>query len=134
MDIVVVDDLYRQPLGKPYLTLATDVATRCILGFVISFVPPGAGTVSLCLTTCRRLQKRTGCSSSASPATGQGRGCPAAAQKLRDRNRSLGLCIALHRHRRKRLLGKRCASGRRRNSGSGGQATNPAGAIHGLVL
>ena len=51
MDIVVVDDLYRQPLGKPYLTLATDVATRCILGFVISFVPPGAATVSLCLTT-----------------------------------------------------------------------------------
>ena len=50
MDIVVADDLYRQPLGKPYLTLATDVATRCILGFVISFVPPGAGTVSLCMT------------------------------------------------------------------------------------
>ncbi len=50
MDIVVVDDLYRQPLGKPYLTLATDVATRCVLGFVISFVPPSAATVSLCLT------------------------------------------------------------------------------------
>ncbi len=50
MDIVVVDDLYRQPLGKPYLTLATDVATRCIVGFVISFVPPGAGSVSLCMT------------------------------------------------------------------------------------
>ena len=50
MDIVVVDDLYRQPLGKPYLTLATDVATRCILSFVISFVPPGAGTMSLCVT------------------------------------------------------------------------------------
>ena len=50
MDIVVVDDLYRQPLGKPYLTLATDVATRCALGFVISFVPPSAGTVSLCMT------------------------------------------------------------------------------------
>ena len=50
MGIVVVDDLYRQPLGKRYLTLATDVATRCIVGFVISFVPPGAGTVSLCMT------------------------------------------------------------------------------------
>lgn len=50
MDIVVVDDLYRQPLGKPYLTLATDVATRCVLGFVISSVPPGSGTVSLCMT------------------------------------------------------------------------------------
>ena len=50
MDIVVVDDLYRQPLGRPYLTLATDVATRSILGFVISFIPPGASTVALCLT------------------------------------------------------------------------------------
>ena len=50
MDLVVVDDLYRQPLGKPYLTLAVDVATRGVLGFVISFVPPGAATVSLCLT------------------------------------------------------------------------------------
>lgn len=50
MDIVVVDDLYRQPLGKPYLTLATDVATRSILAFVISFIPPNSATVSLCLT------------------------------------------------------------------------------------
>ena len=50
MDIVVVDDLFLQPLGKPYLTLATDVATRSILVFVISFVPPDAATVSLCLT------------------------------------------------------------------------------------
>ena len=50
MDIVVVDDLYRRPLGQPYLTLATDVATRCILGFVILFVPPGAGTKSLWMT------------------------------------------------------------------------------------
>lgn len=50
MDITVVDDLYRQPLGRPYLTLATDVATRCILGFVITFIPPSASTVSLCLT------------------------------------------------------------------------------------
>ena len=45
MDIVVVDDLYRQPLCKPYLTLATDVARRCILGFVISFVPLDASVV-----------------------------------------------------------------------------------------
>ena len=50
MDIVLVDDLYRKPLTRPYLTIATDVATRCVLGFVISFIPPGANTVSLCLT------------------------------------------------------------------------------------
>ena len=50
MDIVVVDDLFRLPLGRPYLTLALDVATRCVLGFVITFIPPSAATVSLCLT------------------------------------------------------------------------------------
>jgi putative transposase len=50
MDIEVVDSLYRRPLGRPYLTLATDVASRCVVGFVISFVPPSAATVSLCLT------------------------------------------------------------------------------------
>ena len=50
MDIVVVDDLYRQPLGKPYLTLATEVTTRCILGFVVSLAPPGAGAASLSMT------------------------------------------------------------------------------------
>jgi hypothetical protein len=33
-----------------------------------------------------------------------------------------------------RLFGKRSASGRRHRPGSGGQATNPAGAVHRLVL
>jgi hypothetical protein len=33
-----------------------------------------------------------------------------------------------------RLFGKRSASGRRHRSGSGGQATHPAGAVHRLVL
>ena len=32
------------------------------------------------------------------------------------------------------LFGKRSASGRRQRPGSGGQATDPAGAIHRLVL
>ena len=50
MDIVVVDDLYRQPLGKPYLTFATVVITRCSLGFVVSLAPPGAGAASLSMT------------------------------------------------------------------------------------
>ncbi len=58
MDLVVVDDLYRQPLGKPYLTLAVDVATRGVLGMVISFVPPSAATVSLCLTITVSSKKK----------------------------------------------------------------------------
>ena len=40
----------------------------------------------------------------------------------------------LHQHLQGGLFGKRSASGRRRWSGSGGQATNPAGAIHRLAL
>ena len=50
------------------------------------------------------------------------------------RNRPLVSCPALHQHLQRRLLGKRSASGRRRLSGSGGQATNLAEAIHRLVL
>jgi putative transposase len=49
-DVIVLDDLYRQPVGRPYLTLAMDVATRSVLAIMISFDPPSATTVALCLT------------------------------------------------------------------------------------
>ena len=42
--------------------------------------------------------------------------------------------LELHQHLQRRLFGKRSASGRRRQSGSGGQATDLAEAIHRLVL
>lgn len=50
VDLIVVDDLFRLPIGRPYLTVAMDVATRSVLSFVITFDPPSASTVSLCLT------------------------------------------------------------------------------------
>jgi putative transposase len=34
VDVVVVDELERLPLGRPWLTLAIDVASRMVNGFV----------------------------------------------------------------------------------------------------
>lgn len=51
-DIVLVDHVDRQPLTRPYLTLAIDVATRVILGVHVSFDAPSILSVALCLTHC----------------------------------------------------------------------------------
>ncbi|KDR24554.1 hypothetical protein BG60_05720, partial [Caballeronia zhejiangensis] len=49
-DLLVVDDLLRRPLGRPWLSLAVDVATRCVVGFYVGMDRPGAATVALLLT------------------------------------------------------------------------------------
>ena len=36
IDVIVVDEWERQPIGRPYLTLAIDVFSRCVLGLVIT--------------------------------------------------------------------------------------------------
>jgi putative transposase len=47
VDVIVVDQEHRLPIGRPWLTLAIDVATRMVAGFHISLWAPS--TVSLCL-------------------------------------------------------------------------------------
>ena len=49
IDLIVVDERDRQPIGRPYLTLAIDVFTRCVLGMVITLEAPSAVSVGLCL-------------------------------------------------------------------------------------
>ena len=49
VDIILVDDVYRQPIGRPWLTLLVDVYSRMVLGFYISFDPPGNLSLGLCL-------------------------------------------------------------------------------------
>jgi putative transposase len=49
-DILVVDTLSRRPIGRPWLSLAIDVATRCVVGFYVSMDRPGAVTIALLLT------------------------------------------------------------------------------------
>lgn len=49
VDIVLVDDAHRLPIGRPWITIAIDVFSRMVVGFYISFDPPGAMSTGLCL-------------------------------------------------------------------------------------
>ena len=48
--LIIVDEIYRQPIGRPYITVAIDVFSRCIAGFCLTLEPPSATSVGLCLT------------------------------------------------------------------------------------
>ncbi|EDV9406556.1 Mu transposase C-terminal domain-containing protein [Enterobacter hormaechei] len=49
IDLIVVDERDRQPIGRPYLTIAIDVFTRCVVGTVVTLEAPSAVSVGLCL-------------------------------------------------------------------------------------
>ena len=50
VDVIVVDEAHRLPIGRPWLTLAIDVATRVVVGFNVSLEAPSSTSVALCLT------------------------------------------------------------------------------------
>ncbi|AJI53444.1 Mu transposase C-terminal domain-containing protein [Francisella philomiragia] len=56
MDIILVDDENRLPIGRPWITLAIDVYSRMITGYYLSLEPPSEASVALCLT-CSMLPK-----------------------------------------------------------------------------
>jgi putative transposase len=47
LDLIIVDDIARKPIGRPWLTLALDVHTRTVAGFLVSLDPPSATSVAL---------------------------------------------------------------------------------------
>ncbi len=49
IDVVIVDERDRLPIGRPYLTVAIDVCSRCLLGMVVTLEAPSAVSVGLCL-------------------------------------------------------------------------------------
>ena len=49
LDIILVDEIYRKPIGRPWITLAIDVYSRIVTGFYISFDPPGALGTGMCI-------------------------------------------------------------------------------------
>ncbi len=49
IDVIVVDERDRLPIGRPYLTAAIDVASRCLVGMVVTLEAPSAVSVGLCL-------------------------------------------------------------------------------------
>ncbi|KAF7788543.1 putative transposase [Pseudoalteromonas rubra] len=48
VDLIIVDEEHRLPIGRPYLTIAIDVATKMISGFKVTLDPPSASSVGLC--------------------------------------------------------------------------------------
>jgi putative transposase len=53
MDVHVVDDETLEPIGRPTFTIAIDDFTRCVLGFVLTLLPPSALAAGLCLQRMR---------------------------------------------------------------------------------
>lgn len=53
IDLMIVDERDKAPIGRPYLTVAIDVYSRCLLGMVVTLEAPSAVSVGLCLAhTC----------------------------------------------------------------------------------
>jgi putative transposase len=50
VDVIVVDQQRRLPIGRPWLTLAVDVKTRMIAGFHVSLWSPSTISLSLALS------------------------------------------------------------------------------------
>lgn len=58
LDLILVDDDSRMPIGRPWITVAFDVCTRAVLGFYLSLDPPGALSAGICLS--RAILKKDG--------------------------------------------------------------------------
>lgn len=48
-DIILVDEVHRKPIGRPWLTLAIDVYSRMVAGIYLTFEKPSATSVGMCL-------------------------------------------------------------------------------------
>lgn len=51
MDVIVVDEKWRKPIQRPYLTIAIDVFSKMIVGFYVSLDPPGALATGICISS-----------------------------------------------------------------------------------
>jgi putative transposase len=50
VDIIVVEPLNREPIGRPWITVAIDVATRMVVGFYLSLQTPSASSVAMAVS------------------------------------------------------------------------------------
>jgi putative transposase len=49
VDVIVVDERHRLPIGRPYITAGICVCSRCVVGLVVTLEAPSATSVGLCL-------------------------------------------------------------------------------------
>lgn len=57
VDVILVDEQHRLPIGRPYLTMSIDVHTRMISGFCLSLDPPSAVSAALCISHAVRKKE-----------------------------------------------------------------------------
>lgn len=48
-DVIVVDSQQRKPIGRPWLTVVIDVASRLVVGFYVGLEPPSILRAAVCL-------------------------------------------------------------------------------------
>lgn len=48
-DVILVDDVTRKPIGRPWVTLAIDVHTRMVCGYYFSLDAPSETSVAMCI-------------------------------------------------------------------------------------
>jgi putative transposase len=53
VDVIVVDEQHRLPVGRPYCTVAIDVASRCMVGMTVTLEAPSATSVGCAWRTRR---------------------------------------------------------------------------------
>ena len=49
VDVIVVDDLDRKPIGRPWLSVAIDIATRAVTGFFLSLRAPSTTSTAMAI-------------------------------------------------------------------------------------
>lgn len=56
-DVMIVDSVHRHSIGRPWLSLAIDVATRSVTGFHLGLEAPSALAVALCIEHAMHEQR-----------------------------------------------------------------------------
>ena len=49
IDVIAVDDVYRQPIGRPWVTLMIDLASRTVPGFHLTMLHPSSVSVGMAM-------------------------------------------------------------------------------------
>lgn len=49
VDVILVDDEHRLPIGRPFITVAIDIYSRMIIGYYLSLEPPSTTSVAMCV-------------------------------------------------------------------------------------
>lgn len=49
VDLIIVDDETREPIGRPWLTLAIDIYSRMVTGYYLSLDAPSTTSVAMCI-------------------------------------------------------------------------------------